>query len=477
MRNILKKAFSIFFLLLLLFIPVVDVSANEQTRFATYFSGIGCPHCAKVSPELHKRIDDGKLIVIEYEIYKNLGNSQALNKYAETYNMDLGIPQLLFNSNLKESGDTPILDKLDEMILNSEANTIYLSDGNSVSFPDFNLNDLERYPTIYSKDRVAIKKSLKTLTDTQNQQIKDFIYLDNIEDAIKDLDGKKVKASKVEYPGGSLNFENAVEINGWLLQWNGAQINSTTENTDTQNKDEETSSISFGRILSLGLADSVNPCALSILALVLISIVTYNPGKRKQILLAGFAFISAVMIMYLIYGFLIIKAFEVVQSITSIREFLYGDLGINLILGIGAIVLGLLGLKDYFAYKPGGIATETPLFLRPKMAALIAKVTSPLAAFVVGLLVTLFLLPCTIGPYIILGGLLAGEGFVNAIPSLLLYNFIFVLPMITVTVLVYIGSKKAEDVKDWKDKNVRYMHLIAGILMLIIGILMVSGKF
>ncbi|KKP66127.1 MAG: Cytochrome c biogenesis protein, partial [candidate division WS6 bacterium GW2011_GWE1_34_7] len=161
----------------------------------------------------------------------------------------------------------------------------------------------------------------------------------------------------------------------------------------------------------------------------------------------------------------------------AIRGFLYGELGINFILGIVAILLGILGLKDFFAYKPGGVGTEMPLFLRPKVSKLIAKVTSPFAAFTVGIFVTLFLLPCTIGPYVILGGLLAGEGFMDALPSLLLYNFIFVLPMIAVTLLVYIGSKKAEDVKDWKEKNVKYMHLVAGILLLAIGILMVLGKF
>jgi hypothetical protein len=47
--------------------------------------------------------------------------------------------------------------------------------------------------------------------------------------------------------------------------------------------------------------------------------------------------------------------------------------------------------------------------------------------------------------------------------------------MVAVTIIVFIGSKKAEDVKDWKEKNVRKMHLIAGALMLLIGVLMVLG--
>ena len=118
-----------------------------------------------------------------------------------------------------------------------------------------------------------------------------------------------------------------------------------------------------------------------------------------------------------------------------------------------------------------------PLFLRPKVNKIIAKVTSPFAAFGIGFFVTIFLLPCTIGPYIILGGLLATDGVIKAIPSLILYNIIFILPMLVVTLLVYFGTSKVEDVKDWKDKNVRYMHLVSGVLLLVVGILMVLGKF
>ena len=130
----------------------------------------------------------------------------------------------------------------------------------------------------------------------------------------------------------------------------------------------------------------------------------------------------------------IVKAFEVIQSIGSIKEFLFGKLGLNFILGIVAIILGILGIKDFISYRPGGIGTEMPLFLRPKASKLIAKVTSPIGAFGIGAFVTLFLLPCTIGPYIILGGLLADEGVSKAIPSLLLYNFIFIIPMLFIII-------------------------------------------
>lgn len=475
MKKILNKILII--ILTISFLPLLSVRAQEEKKFAISFTGIGCPHCAKVAPVLHKKVQEGGFVLIEYEIYRNIANAQILNIYSDEYGLSLGIPQIMFNKDSIQSGDTPIINNIDQMVTGANSDEIYLSDGSSILFSDLNLSDLGRYPNIYAKDRIAIRKDINILSDEENNQIKNFIYRDTIEEAIQNFDAKEIKPTTVSYPGGTLKYENAVKINGWVLQWNGQKATNGNTTKDGETIAEENSNISIGKIISLGLADSVNPCAISVLALVLIAIVTYNPGKRKKALFAGLSFVAAVLIMYLVYGFLIIKAFEVVQSITAIREFLYGKLGMNLILGIGAIILGLLGLKDFFSYKPGGVGTEMPLFLRPKVNKLISKVTSPLAAFGVGLFVTLFLLPCSIGPYIILGGLIAGEGFLNALPSLILYNLIFVLPMIITTFLVYIGSKKAENVKDWKEKNVRYMHLVAGILMLLIGILMVTGKF
>lgn len=475
----MKSFFTKLLLSVLLLIPFLSLSSiyaqeevqSQTNKYAIYFGGIGCPHCAKVAPVLQRKVSEGSIIIIEYEIYKNLANSQALSEYADSYRLSLGIPQVLFNKESKESGDTPILGKLDQMIEEGEENTIYLGDGNSVSFEELNLNDLKRYPTIYSKDRVAIRKSLTTLSSEQNQMIKDFISANTIEQATEGLSGRSKKAERVDYSGGTLTFQNALEINGWLLQWNGESVDGTGTSTDSDGTGSSVASVSIWKTIMLGLADSVNPCAISVLALMLIAIVTYNPGSRKQVLLAGFSFILAVVIMYLLYGYLIITAFQFIQSIASIKLYIYKGLGVV------AIILGLLELKDYFKYKPGGIGTEMPLFMRPKVNKLISKVTSPIGAFGMGLFVTLFLLPCTIGPYIILGGLLADQGFVNAIPLLLLYNFVFVLPMIVITLLVYFGSKRAEDVKDWKEKNVRKMHLVAGALMLLIGILMILGVF
>ena len=227
--------------------------------------------------------------------------------------------------------------------------------------------------------------------------------------------------------------------------------------------------LTIAKILSLAAVDAVNPCALAVLSLMLIAIITYNPKNRKNIILAGTAFSLSVFVMYLFYGLVIIKFFQVVQALTSVRLLLYKILG-----GI-AIILGILNIKDFFYYKPGGLGTEMPMFLRPKVKKIISGITSPKGAFTIGAFVTVFLLPCTIGPYVIAGGLLSAFELMMVVPWLLLYNFIFILPMLAITLVVYAGIKKVEDVSEWKDKNIKYLHLISGIIIFLLGLAMFMG--
>ena len=143
--------------------------------------------------------------------------------------------------------------------------------------------------------------------------------------------------------------------------------------------------------------------------------------------------------------------------------------------GLFAIFLGILNFKDYLKYKPGSLGTEMPLSLRPKMRMLVKKITSPKGAFIIGLFVTLFLLPCTIGPYIIASGRLSVLSFFSTIPWLFLYNLVFVLPMIAITLIIYFSLTTVEKVSGWKERNIRNLHLIEALILTILGIAMFTG--
>jgi len=227
---------------------------------------------------------------------------------------------------------------------------------------------------------------------------------------------------------------------------------------------------SLTKITGLALADAVNPCVIAILTIVLVTILIQNPDKRKKVLQAGLAFVTAIFIGYIFYGLVLIQLFKTFTEVTSsFSVYLYKALAIF------AMILGALNIKDYFDYKPGGIATEMPMFMRPHAKLLIKKITSPAGAFVIGILVTIFLLPCTIGPYIIASGILSETTFVSSLFWLFYYNLIFILPMLIIVYLIYKGFAKVEEVSGWKERNIRYLHLIAGILLFLVGISLLMG--
>jgi len=228
--------------------------------------------------------------------------------------------------------------------------------------------------------------------------------------------------------------------------------------------------LTLGKITMLALADSVNPCAIAVLTMVLITILTQNPKNRRRVLFAGLAFTAAVYIGYMVYGGIIIQFFKTfAEFLRHNSSYLFDGLAIL------AMVIGILNIRDYFNYKAGTIGTEMPLGMRPKVKKWINKITSPTGAFIIGFIVTLFLLPCTIGPYIIASGLLSQLGFFNALPWLLYYNLLFVLPMLVITVLVFWGFTRVQDVSGWKERNIKKLHLIAGILLFLVGVGLLLG--
>ncbi len=456
--------------------PEINNASADNVICAVYFTGIGCPHCARADPvvlsELVNEYND--LVIIEYEIYQERDNAQLLYGYDSNYNSGLGFPLIIFSRDKHIIGDTPILKNVRKTIDNLSWNPCPLLNGSSVPFSQLDIASLPGKPKIWAKDRILIK----TGEGGDNQLLKDLLETETPCSLLNNKSYETTDAKPAPLSGSSVKFDNAIKLKGWTFQWNGNGLenNGTGGNwtndvneTDRSNKEETKKDLTLPKIVSLAAVDAVNPCALAVLTLMLISILTYNPKKKRNVLLAGLAFTISVFVMYLLYGLVIIRFFQFIQALAVIRLWLYK------ILGLLAVILGLLNLRDFFHYKPGRLGTEMPMMLRPKVKKIISRVTSPRGAFVVGLFVTVFLLPCTIGPYVIASGILSALELMKTIPWLLIYNSIFVLPMIAITLVVYAGIKKVEDVSGWKDKNIRYLHLVAGLIIFCLGIAMVMG--
>ena len=221
------------------------------------------------------------------------------------------------------------------------------------------------------------------------------------------------------------------------------------------------SEVSLWVITCAGLVDAINPCAIAVLLILLGGLLVFKEQGKRKVLLSGFAFISALYLAYFLLG-LGLFSFLRLSGLAAIFHRFIGGL---------AIIVGLLNLKDFFWYGGGGFMMEIPRSWRPTMQKVLLKVSSPAGAFLAGLLVTLFELPCTGGPYLFVLGLLSHSlSRIEATPLLLYYNLIFVSPLIILTFLIYLGYASVEKAIDWKERNLRLLHLIAGLLMLGLGV-------
>jgi len=240
------------------------------------------------------------------------------------------------------------------------------------------------------------------------------------------------------------------------------------ENINTENNSTQTNEINILYVLTLAFVDAVNPCELAVLIILMTAILTRYPKQKKKALKAGLLFSLAIFLMYFIFGLILVLGFSTLTGVTGLG----GNLFI-LILSALAILMGLLNIKDAIWYGGGGFIMEVPQKWRPKMKAIINGTTSPKGAFVVGLIVSFFLTPCTAGPYFVFGGILSTISIMQAIPYMIIYMCIFISPMVIISLFTYFGFAKVEDMGGWRERNLKKLHWVAGLLMLAIGIWMI----
>ncbi len=221
-------------------------------------------------------------------------------------------------------------------------------------------------------------------------------------------------------------------------------------------------SLTWLLVVSASLVDAINPCAFAVLIILMTTIL--SAGKPLTALKTGLAFASSVFISYFLMGLGLYKTLQLTNLSGLFTK----------IIGWLAIFLGLFNLKDYFWYGKGFLM-EVPLSWRPKMKSFINSIVSPTGAFFIGFVISLFLLPCTSGPYIVILGMLADKTTqAKAISYLLAYNLVFISPMILLTLAVYKGlsPKKIEILRQ---KHLKNLHLIAGLILFFVGLALLQS--
>ena len=202
--------------------------------------------------------------------------------------------------------------------------------------------------------------------------------------------------------------------------------------------------LSFGTatVFGAGLIDGLNPCAFATL-IFFVSYLAFTGRKGAEILLVGGAFTLGVFAIYLLVGFGAIRAIESFDLLDRLGRWVYG------ITAVMTAVLAVVSFYDFLKARKGEfdeMALKLPTSLRKRINAIIrggaALPAFAAIALLTGGVVSLIELGCTGQIYLptIIFVMSRPELRQQAVFQLLVYNIGFIVPLIVVFVLAFLGT-------------------------------------
>ena len=222
-----------------------------------------------------------------------------------------------------------------------------------------------------------------------------------------------------------------------------------------------------------GLADGVNPCAISTLIFFL-SLLAANKASRKTRLLVGVSFVLASFCMYFALGFGFLVALRQLPAFPQVRR------AAVLAFAAALAVLAALSFRDAARFRRRGDSSELALQLPAGVKRSIHGWMSArwqwggpiLGGVVTGFGVTLLESVCTGQGYVpTLAYLLKNEiQSAQTLCLLFLYNVCFVLPLVAVLVLFNCGARIPALIA-WSREHLVAAKILLGLFFLLMAVL------
>lgn len=214
----------------------------------------------------------------------------------------------------------------------------------------------------------------------------------------------------------------------------------------------------------IALVDGFNPCAMWILIFLITMLI--NMKDRKKLYILGTVFIFTSGLIYLFFLAAWLNLFQLIGYVYWIK----------FIIGVIAIVSGIIHIKDAFSSKGGCKATDekqrTSIMDRvKKTVSQKSFLLSILGIITLAISVNLIELVCSAGLPAIYTNLLSTVELTNYeyYAYLILYVLIFMLD----DLLVFFIAIRTFEVTGIAKKYTKWSSLIGGILILIIGIILI----
>ena len=212
-------------------------------------------------------------------------------------------------------------------------------------------------------------------------------------------------------------------------------------------------------VVGAALVDGINPCAFAVLIFLILSLIVLD--TRKRVLTVGATFILAVFCFYFLSG---LGLFAVVQSSGMSRS-------VSMAAAVIAILAGAISIGEALV-KRRTPHLSIPESTRGIIDAWVKKGSVP-GAFVLGVLVGMFELPCTGGIYLAILSLLSNRMTLNeGLPYLLLYNVFFILPLVLILAVIAFGVAP-EQLERLREEKRPLVRIAMGGVMILLGLILI----
>jgi cytochrome c biogenesis protein CcdA len=229
-------------------------------------------------------------------------------------------------------------------------------------------------------------------------------------------------------------------------------------------------SLGLWTVIGAGLLDGVNPCAFATM-IFLISYLSVRKREGRALLATGAAFTIGVFAAYLSVGLGLIRFLTALPILNTVGRWLYA-----LTLAL-CIALAWGSFADFRKARQGrlkDISLKLPDRLRGWIRRLIREGSQSshyvLASLLVGFAVSIVELACTGQVYLptIVFVLGLPEWRARAALALVVYNVMFVVPLIVVFLVAYLGTT-SKQLTDWMTRNAAAVKLLTGVLFLLMA--------
>jgi hypothetical protein len=215
----------------------------------------------------------------------------------------------------------------------------------------------------------------------------------------------------------------------------------------------------------IAFLDGFNPCSFFVLTFLLAIIV--HSASRKRIMIVGLTFL---IVTSLVYGLFMLGALNIMLIASQL-------FWIRNLVAFIVIILGILGIKDYFAFREG-LSMSIPDRYKSKYYSQVRKVLYSESVIpmitttaVMALGIAVVELPCTAGFPFIWTGIIAGLDLSTA-EYFILFALYLVIYFADEFLIFLLALLKMRTVK-LTEENGRFLKLVAGSLMLVLGLVLV----